>query len=66
MNHSKRIRLIKTMSKRQLKLFCTFAEDGFFDKGRTYLECAKWRRSEPKRWAVNDLISIEKLLKELI
>tara|TARA_R100000742_G_C4256296_1_gene74168 strand:- start:771 stop:959 length:189 start_codon:yes stop_codon:yes gene_type:complete len=53
------------MSKRQLKLFCTFAEDGFFDRGRAYLECSSWRKSEPKRWKVKELLAIEKIINKI-
>lgn len=65
MKHSEKLRVISRLSKRQLKLFIQFADDGFFEKGHAFLENAKWREADPKRWAVKDLVSIEKVLAKL-
>ena len=65
MKHKDKLRLISTLSKRQLKIFIQFADDGFFEKGHAFLENAKWRKTDPKRWEVKDLVSIEKVLEKL-
>ena len=65
MKHKDKLRLISTLSKQQLNIFIQFADDGFFEKGHAFLENAKWRKTDPKRWAVKDLVSIEKVLEKL-
>tara|TARA_B100000965_G_scaffold96784_1_gene79124 strand:+ start:1627 stop:1851 length:225 start_codon:yes stop_codon:yes gene_type:complete len=65
MKHRDKLRLISKLSKRQLKIFIEFADDGFVEKGNTFLEDSKWRKADPKRWSVKDLMNIEKVLAKL-
>ena len=65
MKHKDKLRLISTLSKRQLNIFIQFADDGFFEKGHAFLENAKWRKTDPPTIAVKDRVTIEKVLEKL-